>query len=51
MTDDDIIAGVDLEAGLREALSRPPRCPESLKVCSGCGLMIGHSEFCPVCND
>jgi ribosomal protein S27AE len=24
---------------------------ESLKVCPSCGLMIGHSDVCPVCND
>jgi hypothetical protein len=36
---------------LGAALSHSPSCPESLKVCPGCGLMIGHSEVCLVCND
>lgn len=51
MTDDEIIASLDLEAGLQAVLSGMVCCPESLKVCPDCGLMIGHSDICPVCND
>lgn len=48
----DLAETLDLDGGLKEVLQRAEEVPaESLKVCPSCGLMIGHSDPCPVCND
>jgi hypothetical protein len=49
---EEVRASLDLDAGLKDVFRRAEEySAESLKVCPGCGLMIGHSDVCPVCND